>query len=74
MIKKRRRYVSIPIRMGRTEIGTIYLLAMVFLAAVLAILGIVYNDAWAKGGVVAAVGISILLYWSITKEKKSLAP
>jgi hypothetical protein len=68
------RIMSIPIRMGRTEIGTIYLLAMVFLAAVLAILGVVYNDAWAKGGVVAAVGISILLYWSITKEKKSFTP
>jgi hypothetical protein len=60
--------------MGRTEIGTIYLLAMVFLAAVLAILGVVYNDSWAKGGVVAAVIISIRLYWSITKEKKSLTP
>ncbi len=66
--------MSIPIRMGRTEIGTIYLLAIVFLAAVLAILGVVYNDGWAKGGVAAAVIISILLYWSITKEKKSLTP
>jgi hypothetical protein len=56
--------------MGRTEIGTIYLLAMVFLAAVLAILGVVFNDSWAKGGFVAAFFISILLYCSITKEKK----
>lgn len=47
---------------------------MVFLAAVLAVLGVVYNDGWAKGGVGGAVIIAILLYWSITKEKKSLTP
>jgi hypothetical protein len=41
---------------------------------VLAILGVVYNDSWAKGGVAAAIIISILLYWSITKERKSLTP
>jgi len=51
-----------------------FLLAMVFLAAVLAVLGVVFQDNWAKGGVGAAVVISILLYWSITKEKKSLTP
>ena len=47
---------------------------MVFLAAVLAVLGVVYNDGWAKGGVAGAVILAILLYWSITKERKSLTP
>ena len=60
--------------MGKTEIGTMFLLSLVFLAAVLAVLGVVYNDGWAKSGVVGAVIIAILLYWSITKEKKSLTP
>jgi len=41
---------------------------------VFAALGVVYNDGWAKGGVVGAVIIAILLYWSITKERKSLTP
>ncbi len=66
--------MSVPMRLGRTEIGTMFLLAMIFLAAVLAVLGVVYNDSWAKGGVGAAVIIAILLYWSITKERKSLTP
>jgi len=51
-----------------------FLLSMVFLAAVLAVLGVVYSDNWAKGGVGVAVIIAILLYWSITKEGKSLTP
>jgi len=66
--------MSVPIRMGKTEIGTMFLLSMVFLAAVLAILGVVYSDNWAKGGVGVAVIIAILLYWNITKEGKSLTP
>jgi len=51
-----------------------FLLSMVFLAAILAILGVVYSDNWAKGGVGAAIIIAILLYWNITKERKSLTP
>ena len=66
--------MSSPVRLGRTEIGTIFLVLIVFLAALLAVLGVVYNDGWAKGGVVGAVIIAILLYWSITKERKSLTP
>jgi hypothetical protein len=66
--------VSSPVRLGRTEVGTIFLVSLVFLAAVLAVLGVVYNDGWAKGGVVGAVIIAILLYWSITKERKTLTP
>ncbi len=60
--------------MGKAEIGTMFLLSMVFLAAILAILGVVYSDNWAKGGVGVAVIIAILLYWNITKERKSLTP
>ena len=60
--------------MGKTEIGTKFLLSMVFLAAVLAVLGVIYNDISAKGGFGAAVIIAILIYWSITKNKKSLTP
>ena len=60
--------------MGKAEIGTMFLLSMVFLAAILAILGVVYSDNWAKGGVGAAIIIAILLYWNITKERKSLTP
>jgi hypothetical protein len=41
-------------QMGKTEIGTLFILSMIFLAAVLAVLGVVYNDGWAKGGVGAA--------------------
>ena len=66
--------MSVPIRLGKTEIGTMFLLAMVFLAAVLAVLGVVFQDNWAKAGVGAAVIIAILLYWSITKERKTLIP
>ena len=66
--------MSVPLRLGKTEIGTMFLLAMVFLAAVLAVLGVVFQDNWAKGGVGVAVIIAILLYWSITKERKSLTP
>ena len=66
--------MSVPICMGKTEIGTMFLLSMVFLAAVLAVLGVVYSDNWAKGGVGVAVIIAILLYWNITKEKKILTP
>ena len=69
-----RRNVSSPVRLGKTEVGTIFLVSLVFLAAVLAVLGVVYNDGWAKGGVAGAVILAILLYWSITKEKKSLTP
>ncbi len=60
--------------MGKAEIGTMFLLSMVFLAAILAILGVVYSDNWAKGGIGVAVIIAILLYWNITKERKSLTP
>jgi uncharacterized membrane protein YhfC len=66
--------MSARIQLGRTEIGTIFLVLLIFLAAVLAVLGVVYQDNWAKGGVGAAVIIAILLYWSITKERKSLTP
>jgi len=66
--------MSVPVRMGKAEIGTMFLLSMVFLAAILAILGVVYSDNWAKGGVGVAVIIAILLYWNITKERKSLTP
>ena len=66
--------MSIPIRLGKTEIGTMFLLSLVFLAAVLAVLGVIFQDNWAKGGVGAAIIIAILLYWNITKEKKSLTP
>jgi len=66
--------MSVPIRLGKTEIGTMFLLSMVFLAAVLAVLGVVFSDNWAKGGVGVAVIIAILLYWNITKEKKILTP
>ena len=58
--------------MGKTEIGTMFLPSMVFLAAILAVLGVIYNDSWAKGGVGAAVIIAILIYWSITKNEKRL--
>ncbi len=66
--------MSSQVRLGRTEVGTIFLICLVFLAALLAVLGVVYNDGWAKGGVVGAVIIAILLYWSITKERKILTP
>ena len=66
--------MSVPIRLEKTEIGTMFLLSMVFLAAVLAVLGVVFSDNWAKGGVGVAVIIAILLYWNITKEKKILTP
>ena len=66
--------MSSTVRLGRTEVGTIFLISLVFLAALLAVLGVVYNDGWAKGGVVGAVIIAILLYWSITKERKTLTP
>ncbi len=66
--------MSRPVRLGRTEVGTIFLVSLVFLAALLAVLGVVYNDGWAKGGVVGAVILAILLYWSITKERKILTP
>src|SRR5437879_12981186 len=68
------RSLSLPMRLGKTEIGTMFLLAMVFLAALLAVLGVVFQDNWAKGGVGAAVIIAILLYWNITKGTKSLTP
>ena len=66
--------MSSTVRLGRTEVGTIFLVSLVFLAALLAVLGVIYNDGWAKGGVVGAVIIAILLYWSITKERKTLTP
>jgi hypothetical protein len=46
-------------RLGGTEIGTMVLLSIMFLAAVLAVLGVIYNDGWAKGGVGAAVILAI---------------
>lgn len=66
--------MSSTVGLGRTEVGTIFLVSLVFLAALLAVLGVIYNDGWAKGGVVGAVIIAILLYWSITKERKTLTP
>src|SRR5439155_3488966 len=66
--------MSVPIRLGKTEIGTMFLLSLVFLAAVLAVLGVIFQDNWAKGGVGAAIIIAILLYWNITKERKTLTP
>ena len=62
--------MSTTMQFSKTVIGTIFLIAIIFLAGLLAFLGVVYNDAWAKGGVGAAVIVSILLYWSITKEQK----
>jgi len=47
--------MSVPIRLGKTEIGTMFLLSLVFLAAVLAVLGVIFQDNWAKGGVGAAI-------------------
>src|SRR6184192_582114 len=73
-IKQRRQNMSVPVRMGKAEIGNMFLLSMVFLATILAILGVVYSDTWAKVGVGVAVIIAILLYWNITKERKSLTP
>lgn len=64
--------MSVPTHLERSVIGTIFLVSLIFLAAVLAVLGVVYNDSWAKGGVGAAVIIAILLYWNITKERKTL--
>jgi hypothetical protein len=66
--------MTVPAHLEKTVIGTVFLVSMIFLAAVLAILGVIYNDGWAKGGVGAAVIIAILLYWSITKERKTLTP
>jgi hypothetical protein len=66
--------MSVPTHLERTVIGTIFLVSLIFLAAVLAVLGVIYNDGWAKGGVGGAVVIAILLYWSITKERKTLTP
>ncbi len=66
--------MSVPTHLERSFIGTIFLVSLIFLAAVLAVLGVIYNDGWAKGGVGAAVIIAILLYWSITKERKTLTP
>jgi hypothetical protein len=63
--------MSVSAQNSRAMIGLTFLVAMIFLAALLAVLGVAYHDDWAKGGVVAAVVIAILLYWSITKEKKS---
>jgi hypothetical protein len=66
--------MTVPQHLEKTVIGTIFLVSLIFLAAVLAILGVIYNDGWAKGGVGAAVIIAILLYWNITKERKTLTP
>ena len=38
---------------GKDRDWTMFLLAMVFLAAILAVLGVVFQDNWAKGGVAA---------------------
>jgi hypothetical protein len=64
--------MTVPTHLDRSLIGTIFLVSLIFLAAVLASLGVIYNDSWAKGGVGAAVIIAILLYWNITKERKAL--
>ena len=64
--------MSVPTHLERSVIGTIFLVSLILLAAVLAVLGVVYNDGLAKGGVGGAVVIAILLYWSITKERKTL--
>jgi hypothetical protein len=41
--------MTVPTYLDRTIIGTIFLVSLIFLAAVLAVLGVIYNDGWAKG-------------------------